>query len=70
MNTAIMANPSNTSTAGSFSCEQHHNGVMRDTDVIVASVTAVPLVQLIGILLIGSIVLILLTHAATGQLPV
>jgi hypothetical protein len=58
MKTVIMANPSNTSTAGSFFCEPHHSGVMRATDVIVAPVTAVPLAQLIGILLIGSILLI------------
>jgi hypothetical protein len=55
MNTAIMANPSNTSTAGSFICGRHHPGVMRTTDVRVAPVTAAPLVQLIGILLIGRI---------------
>jgi hypothetical protein len=58
MNTAIMANPSNTSTAGSFVSQWHHSGVMRTTDVRVARVTAVPLAQLIGILLIGSILLI------------
>jgi hypothetical protein len=58
MKTAIMANPSNTSTAGSFVFERQHNGVMRTTEIRVASVTAVPLAELIGILLIGSILLI------------
>jgi hypothetical protein len=55
MNTAIMANPSNTSTAGLLLCERRHSGVTRATDFRVAAVTAVPLAQLIGILLIASI---------------
>src|SRR4030095_5672870 len=66
MNTAIMANPSNTSIAGSFLCEWHHGGVMRNTDVRVAAITRRRLQDLIGILLIGSILRILLSASMDG----
>ena len=70
MNTAIMANPSNTSTAGSFFIESHHPGVMRTTDVRVARVTAGPLPHLIGILLVGRILRIVLTPEGGPTCPV
>jgi hypothetical protein len=61
MNTAIMANPSNTSTGSSFVSVSNHGRVMSDTHVRVVRVTRRRLRDLIDILLIGNVLRIYLS---------